>query len=98
MEDLDRSLVQALGLRDSAYRFYLAARRAQITPPRRFGSEVVARLLGLRLNHPAGQDHLELEPQQTATRAEAAYSVAQILGFGAGQREGNWQSYWHTSS
>lgn len=109
IEQLDRSLVQALGLRDSAYRFYLAARRAQITPPRRFGSEVVARLIGLRLNHPAGQDDLELEPQQTATRAEAAYSVAQILGFGgnggggdygnypSGHHHGDWR-YWHTSS
>ena len=83
LENLDRALVDALGLSDSAYRFRLAARAAGITPPRRFGTEVVARLLGLRLNHPAGQDDLELEPQQTATRAEAAYSFAQILRFGA---------------
>ena len=84
MDELDRSLVDALGLADSAYRFRLAARAAGITPPRRFGTEVVARLLGLRLNHPAGQDELELQPQQPATRAEAAYSFAQILRFGAG--------------
>jgi cell wall-associated NlpC family hydrolase len=44
--------------------------------------EVVARLLGLRLNHPAAQDSLELRPQDAATRAEAAYSAAQILNFG----------------
>ena len=50
--------------------------------PSRFGTEVVARLLGLRLNHPAAQDFLELRPQDPATRAEAAYSAAQILGFG----------------
>jgi len=80
MEQLDRALVDALGLRDTAYRFWLAARRAGLNPPRRFGTEVVARLLGLRLNHPAAQDDLELQPQQTATRAEAAYSFAQILG------------------
>src|SRR5438067_6001822 len=84
IEELDRSLVDALGLADSAYRFQLAATGAGITPPRRFGTEVVARLLGLRLNHPAGQDELELQPQQTATRAEAAYSLAQILRFDAG--------------
>jgi cell wall-associated NlpC family hydrolase len=40
---------------------------------------VVARLLGLRLNHPASEDALELRPQDTASRAEAAYSVAQLL-------------------
>src|SRR5262249_7595561 len=45
------------------------------------GSEVVARLLGLRLNHPASQDSLELLPNNAATRAEAAYSAAQILDF-----------------
>jgi cell wall-associated NlpC family hydrolase len=91
LEQLDRSLVDALGLRDSAYRFYRAAWAAGISPPRRFGTEVVARLLGLRLNHPAGQDGLELQPQQTATRAEAAYSLAQILRFGG---DGNrWQRH-----
>jgi len=83
LEQLDRSLVDAVGLRDSAYLFYRAASAAGISPPRRFGSEVVARLLGLRLNHPAGQDGLELQPQQPATRAEAAYSLAQILRFEA---------------
>src|SRR5205085_3899253 len=96
IEELDRSLVDALGLADSAYRFRLAATGAGITPPLRFGTEVVARLLGLRLNHPAGQDELELQPQQPATRAEAAYSFAQILRFGAGERE--WWHDRHTSA
>src|SRR5579884_2842797 len=41
MEQLDRALVDALGLRDTAYRFWLAARRAGLNPPRRFGTEVV---------------------------------------------------------
>jgi cell wall-associated NlpC family hydrolase len=86
MEDLDRSLVDSLDLGDSAYRFYRAARNAGVDPPPRFGTEVVARLLGLRLDHPAGQDDLELQPQQPATRAEAAYSLAQILGFGSDRR------------
>jgi cell wall-associated NlpC family hydrolase len=93
LEQLDRSLVDALGLGDSAYRFYRAAWAAGISPPRRFGTEVAARLLGLRLNHPAGQDELELQPQQTTTRAEAAYSLAQILRFGSS--DGHW---WRQSS
>ncbi len=81
MEELDRKLVRALGLGDAAYRFYLGARKAGLHPPKRFGTEAVARILGLRLNHPANEDNLELDPQQTATRAEAAYSLAQIVGF-----------------
>jgi cell wall-associated NlpC family hydrolase len=40
---------------------------------------VVARLLGLRIDHPAAQDSLELLPDDPATRAEAAYSAAQLL-------------------
>jgi cell wall-associated NlpC family hydrolase len=58
------------------------ARADGLAVPNRFGTEVVARLLGLRLNHPAAQDFLELRPQDPATRAEAAYSAAQILSFG----------------
>ena len=65
------------------------ARAAGFAVPGRFGNEVVARLLGLRLNHPAAQDFLELRPQDPATRAEAAYSAAQILGLGL--FEDSWQ-------
>jgi cell wall-associated NlpC family hydrolase len=82
MAQLDRSLVQAVGLGKAAKEFAQGARAAGLTVPGRFGFEVVARLLGLRLNHPAAQDFLELRPQDPATRAEAAYSAAQILGFG----------------
>ena len=78
---LDARLVRALGLRAAALRFALVARRAGLDPPARFGTEVVARLLGLRKNHPAGSDELELSPTDPATRAEAAYSAARILGF-----------------
>jgi cell wall-associated NlpC family hydrolase len=81
LEELDRSLVDALGLADSASRFRSAAGAAGLAPPTSFGTEVVARLLGLRLDHPARDDDLELRPGQTATRAEAAYSLAQILRF-----------------
>src|ERR687887_227635 len=78
---LDATLVRALGLRDAAAAFAAGARTAGLAPPSRFGTEVVARLLGLRTNHPAQLDSLELLPNQPATRAEAAYSAAQILGF-----------------
>jgi cell wall-associated NlpC family hydrolase len=78
---LDSTLVRALGLSDAAAEFAAAARSAGLAPPSRFGTEVVARLLGLRTNHPAQLDSLELLPSQPATRAEAAYSAAQILRF-----------------
>ncbi|HJU37300.1 MAG TPA: NlpC/P60 family protein [Gaiellaceae bacterium] len=82
MAQLDRTLVQAIGLGKAAKQFVQGARADGLTVPGRFGFEVVARLLGLRINHPAAQDFLELRPQDRATRAEAAYSAAQILGFG----------------
>jgi cell wall-associated NlpC family hydrolase len=53
-------------------------------PPSRFGTEATARLLGLRTNHPATQDDLELLPNEPATRAETAFSGAQVLKFGDG--------------
>ena len=74
--------------RPAAKEFALGARADGIAFPGRFGMEVVARLLGLRVNHPAAQDFLELKPQ-SATRAEAAYSAAQVLQFG--QLENSWQ-------
>ena len=89
MTQLDRSLVQAIGLNKAAKGFVQGAQAAGLTVPSRFGTEVVARLLGLRLNHPAAQDFLELRPQDPATRAEAAYSAAQILGFG--ELDDSWQ-------
>ena len=81
MAGLDARLVAALGLRDAAAAFGAAARTAGLKPPARFGTEVVARLLGLRKNHAATQDALERLPDEPATRAEAAYSVARILRF-----------------
>jgi cell wall-associated NlpC family hydrolase len=82
MTALDASLVKALDLRDAAGEFARSARAAGLAPPSRFGTEVIARLLGLRTNHPAGQDTLELLPKDPATRAEAAFSTARILSFG----------------
>src|SRR6476646_3698128 len=82
MTQLDRSLVQAIGLGKAAKQFAQGARADGLAVPGRFGTEVVARLLGLRLNHPAAQDFIELRPQDPATRAEAAYSAAQVLDLG----------------
>jgi cell wall-associated NlpC family hydrolase len=82
MSGLDADLVSTLGLTDSAKLFTAGAKTAGLTPPARFGNEVVARLLGLRTNHPAALDKLELSPSEPATHAEAAYSAAKILRFG----------------
>jgi cell wall-associated NlpC family hydrolase len=87
MAQLDARLVGVLGLSKAASTFARSARAAGLKVPSCFGSEVVARMLGLRLNHPASQDSLELLPNDPATRAEAAYSVAQILQFDGWQTE-----------
>ena len=79
MAELDAALVRALGLGGAAASFSGEARAAGLRPPARFGNEVVARLLGLRTNHPAGEDALELLPNDAATRAEAAFSAARVL-------------------
>jgi cell wall-associated NlpC family hydrolase len=77
----DTALVKQLGLSAAAARFRLVVRSAGVTAPSRYGTETVARLLGLRINHPASQDSLELLPTAPITRAEAAYSIATLLAF-----------------
>lgn len=79
MAQLDARLARASGLSAAASDFYEAAAAAGLHPPARFGTEVVARLLGLRTNHPTGEDDLERLPSDPAPRAEAAYSAAQFL-------------------
>jgi cell wall-associated NlpC family hydrolase len=76
---LDARLVRAVGLGPAARAFAAAAAGAGLRPPSRFGTEVAARLLGLRTNHPAAQDSLELLPGDPVTRAEAAFSAARVL-------------------
>jgi cell wall-associated NlpC family hydrolase len=83
MTGLDSKLVAALGLNDTAKLFTQGAKAAGLKPPSRFGTEVTARLLGLRTNHPAALDALELSPGEPATHAEAAFSTARILRLGA---------------
>jgi len=77
----DTALVKQLGLSAAAARFRFVVRQAGLTAPARYGTETVARLLGLRINHPASQDKLELLPSAPITRAEAAFSIAQVLSF-----------------
>jgi cell wall-associated NlpC family hydrolase len=80
----DARLVDHLGLADVAAHVQDVARGAGLHPPKTFGTEVVARFLGLRTNHPANDETLELYPWEPITRAEAAHSLAVILD------EGDW--------
>jgi cell wall-associated NlpC family hydrolase len=79
MRALEQALVRAAGMLDTAKRLQAEAVAAGLAPPSRFGTEVVARMLGLRYNHPSADDGLELRPGDVATRAEAAYSFAKLL-------------------
>ncbi|HEY7197093.1 MAG TPA: C40 family peptidase [Gaiellaceae bacterium] len=89
--ELDRALVQALGMSGAARHVRTVLRGQKLQPPTRAGYEVVARLLELRTNHPAGSDNLELLPTQVANRAEAAWSVARILQLSS------WDLQWENS-
>src|SRR5690242_7431404 len=73
----DALLTAQLGLSAQAQTFQDQAKSAGLNPPSYFGSEVVARLLGLHFNHTFPHEELELYPWETITRAEAAYSLAQ---------------------
>jgi cell wall-associated NlpC family hydrolase len=77
----DAILVGQLGLGDVADAVQAEAWRAGLQPPPRFGTEVVARQLGLRFNHDSAHDAQELFPSEAITRAEAAWSLATVLGF-----------------
>ncbi len=84
---LDARLVKAIQLSPAAAELLSGARAAGLKTPSRFGTETVARLLGLRTNHPAKDDALELLPNDPVTRAETAYSVAKILRFEGGDQQ-----------
>ena len=79
----DRMVIEQLGLRDVAAHVQSVAQAAGLRPPYYFGSEVVARFLELRYDHPAGTDRLELFPTDPITRAEAAWSLARVMQFGS---------------
>ncbi len=72
----DARLIKQLGLSDVAGHVQDVARQAGLRPPRFFGTEVVARAMGLRTNHPFADEALELYPWEPITRAEAAHSLA----------------------
>lgn len=78
----DARLVNHLGLADVAAHVQDVARGAGLHPPATFGTEVAARFLGLRTNHPAEDETLELYPWEPITRAEAAHSLAVLLDQG----------------
>jgi cell wall-associated NlpC family hydrolase len=77
----DARLVAQLGLSDVAAGVAAEAARAGLHPGRTFGTEAVARFLGLRDDHPSSDDALELYPWDPITRAEAAHSLAVVLHF-----------------
>jgi cell wall-associated NlpC family hydrolase len=84
---LDAALVGYLGLGPAAAEFEQKLRAAGLEPKADAGTEIVARLLGLRFSHPSSQVNLALLPFQSATRADAAYSFAQVLNIGTGNTE-----------
>jgi len=79
IKQLDAAIVGYLGLGTAARSIQATLAAAGLQPPPNTGTEAVARMLALRLNHPAAADALELLPGQAATRAEAAWSFAQLL-------------------
>jgi cell wall-associated NlpC family hydrolase len=72
----DALLVEQLGAGDVATAVQHEAWRAGLNPPPAFGTEVVARLLGLRDNLPFADDARELYPGDAITLAEAKHSFA----------------------
>jgi cell wall-associated NlpC family hydrolase len=75
----DRMLVEELGLGAVAAHVQATTVAAGLQPPTYFGSEVVARLLELRYEHPVGAQRLDLFPSDPLTRAEAAWSLATVM-------------------
>ena len=81
----DALVVDQLGLGEVAAHVEATARAAGLEPPSYFGSEVAARYLELRYEHPVGEQSLDLYPTEPITRAEAAYSLSVLEGAGEWQ-------------
>jgi len=79
VRELDARLVSFVGLRPAAMQIRLAGLNAGLAPKPWVGTETIARMLGLRINHERETEALELQLSQPATRAEAAYSIARVL-------------------
>jgi cell wall-associated NlpC family hydrolase len=84
--ELDAKLVAALGLGEASRAIRLAVQGAGLAPTSYVGTETIARLLGLRINHPQGEEYLELGPREPASRAEAGFSLARALAVTAAQK------------
>ena len=67
IKQLDAALVDYLRLRPAAQEIQAMLAAAGLDPPPDTGSEAIARLLDLRIDHPAAEDDLELLPDQSAT-------------------------------
>jgi cell wall-associated NlpC family hydrolase len=80
----DRMLVEELGLASVAAQVQQTAAAVGLDPPSYFGTEVVARFLELRYEHPVGAQRLDLFPDQPITRADAAWSLARVIDLNAG--------------
>ena len=79
VRELDARLVSFVGLRPAAMQIRLAGLNAGLAPKPWVGTETIARMLALRINHERETEALELQLSQPATRAEAAYSIARVL-------------------
>jgi cell wall-associated NlpC family hydrolase len=79
IRELDAQLITLAGLRPSARALRFAALIAGLAPRPWLGTETVARMLGLRVNHVRVDEQLEVPLSAPATRAEAAYSIARLL-------------------
>ena len=87
IRELDAALIGFLDLGDAARSVTAALRTGGLAPKAGVGTETVARLLGLRFNHPAAEDTLELGLDDPASRAEAAYSLARVLELSGWEQE-----------
>lgn len=92
MVGFDRLMVDQLGLADIAAHVENVTVAAGLQPPPYFGTEVVARFLGLRYTQPVGREQFALFPTDQITRAEAAWSLAQVLDNGSWSVESARQS------
>ncbi len=81
ISQLDAAFVHAAGLGRDAAAARGAILRVGYTPRADVGTEIAARALGLRYNHPDGQDALEHNADELSTRAEAAWSTAKVLAW-----------------
>jgi cell wall-associated NlpC family hydrolase len=87
IRELDAQLVTLAGLRPAARSVRAAALAAGLTPTPWLGTETVARMLRLRINHERADEQLEIQVSEPATRAEAAYSIARFLALGDAEIE-----------